>query len=180
MKYQIRSLLLLVFVLFLVGCDQRTLPPKKYKLDEGVMTQLLLLKEEAIRKGDAAAVKGFYSKGVTVDVTSPQGRMFQNTYAMIARQADINAEYGKGFHTEVLERIVYVSAHQDKAVVQQRIRETWLFNANYNDVLVESVHRMEWELINNIPQITKVSKRILEQHILNEDDRRAPLPTNDA
>ena len=170
--YRKKILLLLVSAIFLVGCDQRVLPPRNYKLDEGVMTHLLELKEEAIRQGNASMVKGFYSKNVVIDVTSPKGRMFQNTYTMIARQADINAEYGKDFYTEVLERVIHVSPNRDKAVVQQRVRESWLFNSNFNDVLVESVHRMEWELVNNVPQITRVSKLIIEREILNKVDRR--------
>ena len=169
-----RITIILLFVLMLAGCDQRTLPPKNYKLDEGVMTLLLDAKEDAIRRKDAAAVKGFYSKDVVVDVTGPRGQMFQSTYKMVSRQAEINAEYGKDFYSEVLERVVYVSANQNKAVVQQRIRESWLFNSHFNDVMVESIHRMEWELVNNIPQITRASKRILDRRVLNEVDRQAP------
>ena len=171
--YRITTILL--FALMLVGCDQRTLPPKNYKLDERVMTLLLDAKEDAIQRKDAAAVKGFYSKDVVMDITGPGGQMFQSTYNMVSRQAEINAEYGKDFYTEVLERGVYVSASQNKAIVQQHIREIWLFNANFNDVMVESVHRMEWELVNDIPQITRVSKRILDRRVLNEVDRQAPL-----
>ena len=141
--YRIKIIWLFIIVL-LAGCDQRTLPPRNYKLDEGVMTQLLDSKEDAIRRGDAAAVKGFYSKNVIMDITGPQGHMFQSTYKMVSRQAEINAEYAKDFHTEVLERVVHVSANRDKAVVQQRIRESWLFHSSFNDVLIESVHRMEW------------------------------------
>lgn len=174
MMYQIKIILLLA-IFTLVGCDQRTLPSKNFKLDEGVMSLLLESKEDAIRRGDGAAVKGFYSKKVVIEITSPNGLMFENSYNMIARQADINAEYGRGFHMEVLERVVHVSANQNKAVVQQRVRESWLFTSNFNDVLVESVNRMEWELINDIPQITRVSKRILDRTILNDVDRQ-PVP----
>ena len=170
--YRIKIIGFLV-IFALVGCDQRTLPDRNYKLDEGVMSLLLDSKDDAIRRKDAPAVKGFYSKNVVMDITGPNGQMFQSTYKMVSRQAEINAEYGRDFYTEVLERVVYVSANRDKAVVQQRIRESWLFNSHFNDVMVESVNRQEWELINDIPQITRVSKRILERTILNEVDRQS-------
>ncbi|WP_145912471.1 hypothetical protein [Endozoicomonas montiporae] len=170
--YRITTILL--FVLLLAGCDQRTLPPKNYKLDEGVMTLLLDAKEDAIRRKDAAAVRGFYSKHVVMDITGPKGQMFQGSYKMVSRQAEINAEYGRDFYSEILERVVYVSANQDKAIVQQRIKESWLFNSHFNDVMVESINRMEWELVDNVPQITRVSKRILDRKVLNEVDRQLP------
>ena len=168
-------MLCLLAVIFLSGCEQRTLPPKNYKLDEGVMTHLLDSKDSAVQRKDAAAIKGFYAKDVVVNVTGPNGHMFQSTYKTIARQAEINAEYGRDFYTEVLERVVSVSSSQDKAVVQQRIRETWLFHSTFNDIQIESISRMEWDLIDNIPQITKASKRVLNRTILNTD-RRTMMP----
>lgn len=152
----------------MVGCDSRTLPEKAYKLDEGVVCALMNARLQAIRSGDSSAVKGFFSPTVSIDILDIEGRMIKTDYQAIKQQAEINARYGQGFESEILERVIFVSSDQQKAVVQQRLREAWLFREKLNDIEIVSVSRMEWELIDDVPQITRLSKRIVDRTILNE------------
>ena len=152
----------------MAGCDSRTLPEKAYKLDEGVVCRLMSARLQAIRSGDSNAVKGFFSPSVSIDITDAKGRMIQADYDSIKQQAEINARYGQGFESEILERAIFVSSDQRKAVVQQRLREAWLFREKLNDIEIVSVSRVEWELVDDIPQITRLSKRIIDRTVLNE------------
>lgn len=162
----------LCLTIFLMGCnDAREIPRKYYKLDEGVVSELLDTMARVTRSKEVGKLKGFYSRRVVLEVTDERGNLFSPEYQALARQIELQAEYGTDYDIETLEQLVFISDDQVSAVVQQRVREYWTFEERFNDVSVEYIMRMDWQLINGVPQIIRVTKRIVDRTILNGDRR---------
>ncbi|WP_153301865.1 hypothetical protein [Endozoicomonas arenosclerae] len=170
MKYRVLVFLFPVLLL-LMACDYRQLPSKRDKLDEAVVAQILDARIQAISSGEVEKIKGFYSEDVEFTVTNSKGIQFNQDYRVVEQQAELNASYGIEYREKVLERFVFITNEFQKAIVEQRAKEVWLYRERFNDIAVEAVTRTEIDLIKGVPQITKVNKVILSRSILNEDRR---------
>ena len=159
-----------------MACDSRQVPEKRDKLDESIVAQILDARIRAITVGEVEKIKGFYSPDVDFKVTNVKGIQFNQDYKVVEQQAELNATYGIEYREEVLERFILITDEFQKAIVEQRARETWIYRERFNDITVEAITRTEIKLIHGVPQITKVNKVILSRSILNED-RRTSMAT---
>ncbi|KEQ19268.1 hypothetical protein [Endozoicomonas numazuensis] len=175
MKYPALVFLFPVLLL-LMACDARQVPERKEKLDEAIVTRILEARLTAIIDGEVEKIKGFYSPDVDFKVTNVKGIQFNQGYKVIKQQAELNAVYGIEYQEDVLERFIFITNEFQKAIVEQRAHEIWLYRERFNDISITAVTRTEIELIQGVPQITKVHKMILSRSILNED-RRGSMST---
>ena len=161
-----------IFILacyLLTGCNARIEPAPVERLDSKTLSDLARKVDQLMMNGHFAEFRGMFSPSVAVTHISPKGRILRKDYSYILKLSGIFLNHGKGYSSEILGEAIIISPDQRSATVELWKKEKWWFTNPYSDISMLLVERMEWQLIDEKPQIVQVTKEVVTYDAVLEE-----------
>ncbi|MRI33561.1 hypothetical protein EOPP23_11245 [Endozoicomonas sp. OPT23] len=155
-----RAFVTVVLAIMLLGCSPSDNQKQVSKLDEMVVSEFLDTHKKAFRDGEADLLQSLYSERAQLRFTNASGVSADSGRELLSRAEDLIERYGLNHKEELLERVIVVTG-PDSAVIEQRARETWVFDERFNDFAIEVVSRVTIALENETPRIVNLNRRVV-------------------
>ena len=181
MLHRLVILIALLMTVSLSGYQPRLMPEPEAFLDDTIMLELMADMKKSIRAGNRLRWQGVFAKDVQVEYISPDGVRKVSDLESFTKMMDEYMTYGRGYDLQILDQFVIVSEDKQRAMVKRTSKEVWMFDEKYEDVSSEIDHYMEWELIDGVPQITKMVRQYNTRSVLSRkgEGSIAPMWTGD-